>query len=577
MSNETEEKVGELLVREDVISPSELREAKQLSSKQGSRVGHELTRLGYVDEGELTNVLSKHHGVPSVNLEDVDIPGDLIEIIPRDVARRHHCIPVNRSGSTLVVAMADPSNIYAVDDLKFLTDYDIEVVVASESAIEEKIDEHYEKEEGQLGSKYDEIVEGLDAEEFAQPDEEETREVLDIDELEDQADSEPVVRLVNLILARAIKREASDIHIEPYEKDLRVRFRIDGVLEEVMHPPKRLEAALISRIKVMADLDISEKRLPQDGRIQARMGGGREMDFRVSICPTMNGEKAVLRLLDKSGLQLDMAKLGFEEESLATFRTAIHQPYGMCLVTGPTGSGKTTTLYSALSELNTPKENISTAEDPVEYGLEGINQVQMKEGIGLDFASALRSFLRQDPDIIMVGEIRDYETGDIAIKAALTGHLVMSTLHTNSAAGTIRRMVNMGIEPFMITSALNVIIAQRLARKICDNCKEEVDITNDALVDMGVPEDELDQPIFRGKGCQHCDNRGYSGQIGLFEVLECTEDIKDAVVRGAPTAEIKKIAVEEGMNTLRQAGINKMLEGVTTAEEVVRNTTPDAV
>ncbi|MFW5965873.1 MAG: type IV-A pilus assembly ATPase PilB [Persicimonas sp.] len=572
MSNTSKDRLGELLLREKVISPDQLRKAKQRSEREGSRLGYELTRLGYVDEGDLTSFLSKHYGVPSVNLSEIDIPENIIQLIPREVAERHQCMPVNRSGATLVVAMADPSNIYAIDDLKFMTGYNIEVVVASESAIEEAITQYYGAQQ-QIDYDYDEILGDLDIDDVDYVEEDE--DAVDVNDLAEATEDAPVIRLVNLILVDAIKRGASDIHIEPYEKDFRVRFRVDGVLEEVMRPPAKLKAAITSRLKIMANLDIAERRLPQDGRIKLRMGNNREMDFRVSVLPTLFGEKIVLRLLDKEALELDMTKLGFEPEPLKWFKNAIHQPYGMCLVTGPTGSGKTTTLYSALSELNQVTENISTAEDPVEFNLQGINQCQMKEAIGLNFAAALRSFLRQDPDIIMVGEIRDFETAEISIKAALTGHMVLSTLHTNDAPSTINRLLNMGIEPFLVTSALNVVVAQRLARRICPDCKERHDVPKQTLIDLQVPEEMLDEPIYHGSGCSNCGGSGYRGRVALFEVLRCNDELKQYILQGYSTAELKAEAIRMGMDTLRQAGIKKMFQGVTTPEEVARNTAPD--
>lgn len=572
MSNDSKDRLGELLLREKVISPEQLRKATQRSKREGNRLGYELTRLGYVDEGDLTTFLSKHYGVPSVSLSEIDIPENIIQLIPREVAERHQCMPVNRSGATLVVAMADPSNIYAIDDLKFMTGYNIEVVVASESAIEESINEYYGAKDD-IEYDYDEILGDLDIDDVDYVDDDDG--AVDVNDLASASEDAPVIRLVNLILVDAIKRGASDIHIEPYEKDFRVRFRVDGVLDEVMRPPIKLKNAITSRIKIMSNLDIAERRLPQDGRIKLRMGRNREMDFRVSVLPTLFGEKIVLRLLDKSNLQLDMTKLGFEPEPLQWFKTAIHQPYGMCLVTGPTGSGKTTTLYSALSELNQVTENISTAEDPVEFNLQGINQCQMQESIGLNFAAALRSFLRQDPDIVMVGEIRDFETAEISIKAALTGHMVLSTLHTNDAPSTINRLLNMGIEPFLVTSALNVIVAQRLARRICQDCKEPMDVPQETLIDMQVPEDKLGETIYHGRGCSTCGDSGYKGRVAFYEILRCNDELKEYILQGYSTAELKAEAIRMGMDTLRMAGIKKMLQGITTPEEVVRNTAPD--
>ena len=565
------ERLGELLVREKVISPAQLKKAQDRSKAEGSRLGYEITRLGYLDEADLTKFLSKHYGVPSINLGDIEIPPNIIALIPREVAERHQCVPVNRSGSTIVIAMADPSNIYAIDDLKFMTGYNIEPVVASETAIAESIIQYYGQAD-RLDYDYDAILGDLDLDDVDYVDDEEG---MDVNDLARGAEDAPVIRLVNLILVDAIKRGASDIHIEPYEKSFRVRFRVDGVLEEVMRPPLKLKNALTSRIKIMSQMDIAERRLPQDGRIKLRMGRNREMDFRVSCLPTLFGEKIVLRLLDKSNLQLDMTKLGFEPRPLQEFKEAIHRPYGIVLVTGPTGSGKTTTLYSALSELNQVGENISTAEDPVEFNLTGINQVQMHESIGLNFAAALRSFLRQDPDIIMVGEIRDFETAEIAIKAALTGHLVLSTLHTNDAPSTISRLLNMGIEPFLVTASLNLILAQRLARRICQDCKEPYDVPKQSLIDMQVPDEMLEMTVYHGRGCGRCGESGYKGRIALYEVMPASEELKEYVLQGYSTAELKQEAIRLGMSTLRMSGIKKVFEGVTTPEEVVRNTAPD--
>ena len=567
----SKERIGELLVRENLVSPAQLKQAQDRSKRDGSRLGYELTRLGFVEEGELTSFLSRHFGVPSVSLADIEVPENIIQLIRKEVAVRHQCLPINRSGATLVVAMADPSNIYAIDDLKFMTGYNIEVVVASESAIEQAIYTYYGGEES-AGVDYDAILGELDLDDVDYVEEEDAADVNDLARASEDA---PVIRLVNHILVDAIKRGASDIHIEPYEKEFRVRFRVDGVLQEVMRPPLKLKNAITSRLKIMSNLDIAERRLPQDGRIKLKMGRNKEMDFRVSVLPTLFGEKVVMRLLDQSNLQLDMTKLGFDEKALKVFLDSIHRPYGMCLVTGPTGSGKTTTLYSALSDLNKVSENISTAEDPVEFNLAGINQCQMHESIGLNFAAALRSFLRQDPDIIMVGEIRDFETAEIAIKAALTGHMVLSTLHTNDAPSTISRLLNMGIEPFLVTASLNVVVAQRLARRICSDCKEIYEVPRETLVEMEVPEEWLDRPVYHGAGCSSCGETGYRGRVALYEVLGMNDAIKDYILQGYSTAELKAEAIRLGMNTLRRAGIIKMFEGVTTPEEVVRNSAPD--
>ncbi|MBA2662905.1 MAG: type IV-A pilus assembly ATPase PilB [Bradymonadaceae bacterium] len=569
----SKERLGELLIREKLISPVQLKQAQDKAKRDGSRLGFELARMGFINETDLTSFLSKHFGVPSVNLSGIQIPENIVALIPREVAVRHQCIPVNRSGATLVIAMADPSNIYAIDDLKFMTGYNIEVVVASETGIEEAIHKYY----GTPAANeidYDSILGELDLDDVDYVDDEEAADVNDLARASEDA---PVIRLVNHILVDAIKRGASDIHIEPYEKEFRVRFRIDGVLNEVMRPPIKLKNAMTSRMKIMANLDIAERRLPQDGRIKLKMGRNKEMDFRVSVLPTLFGEKIVMRLLDKSNLQLDMTKLGFDAKPLKVFKDAIHRPFGMCLVTGPTGSGKTTTLYSALSELNKVSENISTAEDPVEFNLPGINQCQMHESIGLNFSAALRSFLRQDPDIIMVGEIRDFETAEIAIKAALTGHMVLSTLHTNDAPSTISRLLNMGIEPFLVTASLNVIVAQRLARRICTDCKEVYEVPEQTLLDLQVPEDRIKEPIYRGRGgdCTNCNGTGYRGRVALYEILGCGDELKEYILQGYSTAELKAEAIRLGMDSLRMAGIKKLLEGVTTPEELLRNTAPD--
>ncbi|MBW2731116.1 MAG: type IV-A pilus assembly ATPase PilB [Deltaproteobacteria bacterium] len=560
-------RIGELLVRENLISHQQLQQAQKQSKDSGGRLGYSLTKMGYIAEADLTNFLSKQYGVPSINLSEFDIDEDVLNLIPKEVAQKHQCIPINRAGASLIVAMADPSNIYAIDDLKFLTGYNIEVVVASEVAIEEAITRYHDRVD------YEEVMDGFDESEIDFSEDAEDVNVVDLERASEEA---PVVRLVNLILINGIKKGASDIHIEPYEKKLRVRYRIDGVLYEEMNPPQRLKNALVSRIKIMSSLDIAERRLPQDGRIKLKLGKGREMDFRVSVLPTMYGEKIVLRLLDKSNLQLDMTKLGFDSQPLENFMKAIHQPYGMVLVTGPTGSGKTTTLYSALSDLNKISENISTAEDPIEYNLPGINQVQMHDEIGLNFANTLRSFLRQDPDIIMVGEIRDFETAEISVKAALTGHMVLSTLHTNDAPSTINRMLNMGVEPFLVTASVNLILAQRLARRVCADCKEELPSSPQALIDLGMPPADAESTtVFRGRGCRTCSETGYKGRVALYEVMPLVDELKELVLQGASTAELKAEAIRTGMQTLRMAGLRKIREGMTTLEEITRVSTSD--
>ncbi|MBI5495476.1 MAG: type IV-A pilus assembly ATPase PilB [Deltaproteobacteria bacterium] len=574
-------RLGELLVRENLITLQQLQAAQEEQRKQGGKLGYNLTKLGFIQEQDLTNFLSKQYGVPAINLNDFEIEQEVIKLIPKEVAEKHQVIPVNRAGSSLIVAMSDPSNIFAIDDIKFLTGYNIEVVVASEGAIKQSIEKYYNPmnasggagQELPEGMNVEDIMNEFDDKEVAVAEGEESS--VNVVDLENAAGDAPVVKLVNLILVEAIKKKASDIHVEPYEKDFRVRYRIDGMLYEVMKPPIKLKNSIVARMKVMADLDIAERRLPQDGRIKLKVGA-KEMDYRVSVLPTLFGEKVVLRLLDKSNLQLDMTKLGLEPHQIADMMVGIKKPYGMCLVTGPTGSGKTTTLYSALSSLNAPNVNISTAEDPVEFNFAGINQVQMHEDIGLNFAAALRSFLRQDPNIIMVGEIRDFETAEIAVKASLTGHMVLSTLHTNDAPSTITRMLNMGIEPFLVTASVNVIIAQRLARRICKECSQEIDVPKDVLVGAQVKADEVGTfKLFKGKGCEKCSNTGYKGRVALYEVLTMKDELKEFVLNGASTGEIKNEAIRLGMQTLRASALRKLKEGVTTVEEVLRVSAAD--
>jgi type IV pilus assembly protein PilB len=563
------ERIGELLVKENLLSAQQLREAREGARAKGSRLGAEITQLGYLDETELTEFVAKQYGVPSINLEEFEIDRAVIELIPEEVATKHTVLPVNRAGSTLILATADPSNIFALDDIKFLTGYNIQPVVAAEAAIRRAIDRYYDQ-----SSSLEDVMGDFDDSDI---DLIQTGEEIDAAELAKASEDAPVVKLVNLVLTDAVKKSASDIHIEPYEKSFRVRYRIDGVLYEVMKPPLKLKNAITSRIKIMSELDIAERRLPQDGRIKLKMGRGKEMDFRVSVLPTLFGEKVVMRLLDKSNLQLDMTKLGFEQGQLDVFQRSIHQPYGMVLVTGPTGSGKTTTLYSALSELNKTSENLSTAEDPVEFNLPGINQVQMHEEIGLNFAAALRSFLRQDPDIIMVGEIRDFETAEIAVKAALTGHMVLSTLHTNDAPSTVNRLLNMGIEPFLVSSSVNCIVAQRLARKVCEACKEtDSEVTREAMVEAGLAEDAARNVVpVRGKGCRECSETGYKGRLAVYEVMELREELKEFVLNGASALELKREAIRLGMKTLRQSALSKLVEGITTLKEVLRVSAAD--
>ncbi len=563
------DRIGELLVQKALLSEEQLRRAKEEAESTGTRVGYQMTKLGFIEEAELAEAVSNQYGVPMITLDDFQVDSEVIALVPEDVAQKHTILPVNRAGSTLIIATSDPSNIFAMDDVKFLTGYNVEVVVAAEESIRRAIDKYYDR-----SASIDEVMSGFDDDDFEVVAGEES---VDVEELGQAAEDAPVVKLVNLILTDAVKKIASDIHIEPYEKDFRVRYRIDGLLYEVMKPPRKLKNPLTSRVKIMADLDIAERRLPQDGRIKLKMGRNQEMDYRVSVLPTLFGEKIVLRLLDKSTLQLDMTKLGFEEEQLSYFTNSIHQPFGMVLVTGPTGSGKTTTLYSALSELNTKSENISTAEDPVEFNLTGINQVQMKEDIGLNFAAALRAFLRQDPDIIMVGEIRDFETAEIAIKAALTGHMVLSTLHTNDAPSTINRLLNMGIEPFLVSSSVNCVIAQRLARKICEDCVEEdPEVIPAALEHAGMTSEEAARcEPHKGTGCGNCSDTGFRGRIAVYEVMVLHDTLREFVLNGASAAEIKREAIRTGMCSLRRSALNKVLEGTTTLGEVLRISTAD--
>src|SRR6267143_848286 len=594
-------KLGEILVRENLISPQHLREALEYQREHGGRLGYNLAKLGLVSDDMITAVLSRQYGIPSVNLELFQIDDSVLRLIPEEVAQKYSVLPLSRVGASLTLAMVDPTNVFAMDDIKFMTGLNVEPVVVAEASIQQAIAKYYgSSKEIELSSiAVEEVVFdgavaknsngnithadlvsldtiGFDTDRTEDIEVVEDNEEIDLSSLTKMSEDAPVVRLVNVLLVDALRRGASDIHVEPYEKELRIRFRIDGLLYDVMHPPLKMRDALISRIKIMSKLDISEKRLPQDGRIKIRVkvdSRSRELDFRVSTLPTLFGEKVVLRLLDKEKLMLDMTNLGFEPESLVKFQRNISKPYGMVLVTGPTGSGKTNTLYSALQSLNTVQTNIMTAEDPVEFNLPGVNQVQMKEQIGLNFAAALRSFLRQDPNIILVGEIRDFETAEIAIKAALTGHLVLSTLHTNDAPSTISRLMNMGIEPFLVATSVNLIQAQRLIRRICKDCKKEHPTPLEALVEIGfTAEDAKTLKTFKGKGCSTCNNTGYKGRIGLYEVMEVNDEIRELILIGASSLELRKKAIEDGMITLRESGLQKVRNGLTTLEEVVRET-----
>ncbi|MBP1641690.1 MAG: pilB2 [Acidobacteria bacterium] len=568
-------RLGDVLVRSGKITPQQLQEGLAFQKEKGGRIGSALVKLGLVSEKELVEFLSQHFGVPAIDLARVDVDESVIKIVPAEVARKYMILPVAKVGPKVTLAMIDPTNVFAMDDIKFMTGYTVDPVVASESALRIAIDRYY-------GSTHaielKKVMEDLTTEPAADAalevlDEDQE---LDLDTLEKESEEAPVVRLVNIILTDAIKRSASDIHIEPYEKDYRVRYRIDGLLYEMMHPPLRLREAITSRVKILAKLDIAEKRLPQDGRIKIKtriQERVKDLDFRVSVLPTIFGEKIVLRLLDKDNLMLDMTRLGFEPDSLRRFEQAILKPYGMVLVTGPTGSGKTNTLYSALQRINTMDVNIITAEDPVEFNLPGINQVQMKEQIGLNFAAALRSFLRQDPNIILVGEVRDFETAEVAIKAAMTGHLVLSTLHTNDAPSSINRLMNMGIEPFLVATSVHLIAAQRLVRRICSSCKEPMEVPGQALLNIGFAEKEIKAlKLFKGRGCDRCSSTGYKGRVALYEVMDIHDDIRELILSGASAVELRSKAIENGMITLRGSGLQKIRDGVTTIDEVVRET-----
>jgi type IV pilus assembly protein PilB len=582
-------RVGELLLKEKRITPQQLQQALNHQKANGGKLGYNLVKMGFIKDEEITGLLSKQYGVPSINLPQFELDPAVIKLIPADTAQKYQVVPLSRSGATLTIAMTDPTNVFAMDDIKFMTGYNVEPVVASEIAVSEALERYYPAVAGgraavvkdttgpstlELATKGLEELQAL----------EETGDVEVLDELQEisaealakQGEEAPVVRLVNVVLMSAIQKGASDIHVEPYEKELRVRYRIDGILYNIMSPPMKFRDAIASRIKIMAKLDIAEKRLPQDGRIKIRFnenGAPKEIDFRVSCLPTLFGEKIVMRLLDREKLMLDMTRLGFEPESLAKFEIAIQRPWGMVLVTGPTGSGKTNTLYSSIARINTPETNIMTAEDPVEFNLAGVNQVQVREQIGLNFAAALRSFLRQDPNIILVGEIRDFETAEIAVKAALTGHLVLSTLHTNDAPSTVNRLMNMGIEPFLVASSVHLICAQRLVRRVCSNCKEPHPLPPPALVQAGFSQEDANAVTpQKGAGCDRCNLTGYKGRVGLYEVMEITEELRELILVGASGLELRRKAVDDGMLTLRMSGLRKVKEGVTTIEEVVRET-----
>jgi type IV pilus assembly protein PilB len=576
-------RIGELLLKEKRITPEQLQEALNVQRQNGGKLGYNQIKLGYVRDEEITAFLSKQYGVPSIALGQFEIDPAVLKLVPADTAQKYQIVPLSRAGGTLTIAMTDPTDVLAMDDIKFMTGYTVEPVVASETAVIEAIQKYYGRAVAnpsagpsalEMASRAIEdmpvLADGQDVEVL------EEFEEISAEALARQGEEAPVVKLVNIILMSAIQKGASDIHIEPYEKEIRVRYRVDGILYNIMQPPMKFRDAITSRVKIMSKLDIAEKRLPQDGRIKIRFqedGQPKDIDFRVSCLPTLFGEKIVMRLLDKDKLMLDMTKLGFESESLAKFEAAIERPWGMVLVTGPTGSGKTNTLYSSISKINTVETNIMTAEDPVEFNIMGVNQVQVRENIGLNFAAALRSFLRQDPNIILVGEIRDFETAEIAVKAALTGHLVLSTLHTNDAPSTVNRLMNMGIEPFLVASSLNLVCAQRLVRRICKSCSEPFPTPAPALVQAGFSADDAKAVVpNKGTGCDKCNNTGYRGRVGLYEVMEITEEMRELILVGASALELRRKAIDEGMITLRNSGLRKVREGVTTVDEVVRET-----
>lgn len=606
-------KLGEILIRENLITSQQLRQALDYQRSKGGRLGSNLIKLGIISDELITAVLSRQYGLPSVNLDLFEIDEDTINLISPKIAMKYNVLPISKVGATITMAMADPTNVFAMDDIKFMTNLNVEPVIASEASIREAIGQYYgsdrelkglelaDGEVGEFTNLNKKIAQSESAKALIEDDKLEDSDLdlalndfqfeaggdgefevleendeIDLAELAKSTEDAPVVRLVNVLMVDALRRGVSDIHFEPYEKDFRIRFRIDGVLHDIMHPPRKMRNPLLSRLKIMSKLDISEKRLPQDGRIKVRMkvdNRSKELDFRVSTLPTLFGEKIVLRLLDKDKLELDMTKLGFESISLEKFKRSIAKPYGMVLVTGPTGSGKTNTLYSAIQSLNKSETNVMTAEDPIEINLHGINQVQMKEQIGLNFATALRSFLRQDPNVILVGEIRDFETAEIAIKASLTGHMVLSTLHTNDAPSTVLRLVNMGIEPFLVATSVTIIQAQRLIRRICNKCKKKQKVPTQVLLDVGFSEEEVSEvEVFKGNGCSSCSDTGYKGRIGLFEVMEITSELRDMILIGASAGELRKKAIELGMITLRKSGLCKIRDGITTIEEVLRET-----
>lgn len=568
-------RIGEFLVKEGLIKASQLEKALEVQKKSGQRFGIVLVEQGFVKEDQIAKAMEKLYQIPSVDLSKFDIDPAVVKIVNRDFCEKNCIIPVMKQGNVLVTAFADPSNIFLRDDLSFLTRCKIQVVVAPDASIINAINRYFGEKIAAVTLQTKMSDKG--EEEFALEGAGAGLEFLSMEgSAGSSSEDAPIVKFVNVVLADALKKRASDIHFEPYEKRFRIRFRIDGSLQDAMDPPQGSTSAIVSRLKIMSKMDIAEKRKPQDGRIKAKSSKGKEIDFRVSTIPTMWGEKVVLRLLDKSNLKLDMTLLGFEPDDLKLFRDCIHLPQGLVLITGPTGSGKTTTIYSALQELNTPDVNISTAEDPIEFNFEGINQVQMNPDIELNFSMALKAFLRQDPDIIMVGEIRDLETAEIAFKAAATGHLVVSTLHTNDAPSTIVRLTEMGIPNYLITSTVNLVVAQRLVGRVCENCKSPIEVNAQTLVNLGVDADQVgDYQLVKGRGCTVCNNTGIKGRLAIYEVMPMSEKVKEAVMAGATSNDLRKLAKVEGMRTLRRSALLKLKRGQTTIEEVVNASVKD--
>ncbi|MFZ4402625.1 MAG: type IV-A pilus assembly ATPase PilB [Pseudobdellovibrionaceae bacterium] len=561
-------KLGEILIKQGLLKPDQLAQAMEEHKKNSVRISTLLISMNFLKENQILRALEKHYQVPGIQVSSFQVDADVLSLISKEVCEKNLILPIQKSGQVLVVAFSDPSNLMLKEDLRFITKHRIQVVVATESALISAIERYYG---GSINTKAltqmssDQIDDDLNAQQI---------EIIDDISAGDDA---PVVRFINEILKDAIRKKVSDIHFEPYEKRYRVRFRIDGNLVEAASPPSGVSGALSSRIKIISKLDIAERRRPQDGRLKVRTVKGKEMDFRVSVLPTMWGEKVVLRLLDKSNLQLDMTKLGFEDDDLKLFKQNMALPQGMVLITGPTGSGKTTTIYSALAELNQPDVNICTAEDPIEFNLEGINQVQMNPEIDLTFVNALRSFLRQDPDVVMVGEMRDFETAEIGFKAASTGHLVVSTLHTNDAPSTVIRLTEMGIASYIITSTVNLIVAQRLVGKICENCKAHLEVPEQTLLNLGIPANEVsDYKIYKGRGCSNCNQTGIKGRAAIYELMTMNEKMKEAVLKGASTGQLRFLAREQGMRTLRRSALLKLKRGITTIEEVLNASVKDS-